>query len=73
MKTGIELIAQEREEQIEKHGWNNDKVYTKEELKQAAIFCLTLKESNYPKTWDRWFYYKVMAKKRKMKPDEFNV
>jgi hypothetical protein len=36
MKSGIELIAEERQEQIEKHGFdvNNDKYYSKNELKK---------------------------------------
>lgn len=43
MKTGIELIAQERQEQIEKHGWDlsNDADYGKGELIDAARFSLT--------------------------------
>ena len=38
MKTGIELIAQERKEQIEKHGWDadHDNHHTYGELRKVA-------------------------------------
>jgi hypothetical protein len=39
MKTGIELIATERQEQIEKHKWN-DSHYKYDELVLLAKFCL---------------------------------
>lgn len=41
MKKGIELILQERKEQIEKHGWSldHDASYADGQLKQAALFC----------------------------------
>lgn len=41
MKTGIELINEERKEQIEKHGWSldHDASYADGQLKQAALFC----------------------------------
>lgn len=44
MKTGIELIAIERQEQIEKHGWDlaHDKDYGQGELLMAAQFCLNI-------------------------------
>jgi hypothetical protein len=50
MKTGIELIAQERKEQIEKHGFTfekYDRYYTHGELLQAACFCLNLANPQY--------------------------
>lgn len=42
MKNGIELIAEERQEQIEKHGKtsDHDDKYSKEELANAAVVCL---------------------------------
>ena len=42
MKTGIELITDERQEQIEKHGWtsDHDKCHENEELVRAAIYAL---------------------------------
>lgn len=42
MKTGIELIAQERQEQISKHGWNSDHdvLHERCELRMmAAVLC----------------------------------
>lgn len=40
-KTGIELIAKERQEQIEKHGWNakHDDKHNTGELADAAAVC----------------------------------
>lgn len=54
MKAGIELITQERKEQIEKHGFSleRDKHYTNGELFQAASFCLELKSCQDEK--GRW-------------------
>lgn len=48
--TGIELIAKEREEQINKHGYNteSDKQYDKEELLDFAISLITLNVNDYP-------------------------
>lgn len=43
MKSGIELIAAERQEQIEKHGWdaNHDNLHKFGELRKAsAILCV---------------------------------
>ena len=72
-KSGIELIAQERQEQIEKHGFdvNNDKYYSSLELIQACLFCLdqytgigkglmTYKE--WPEGWDYYFRDKIINK-----------
>lgn len=51
METGIELIAKERQEQIEKHGFTaeHDKQYIHGELTDAAHFALTLQ--GWPRTW----------------------
>lgn len=42
MKSGIELIAEERQEQIKKHGWNaeHDHLHEDGELKLAAMYAL---------------------------------
>jgi hypothetical protein len=42
MKTGIELIAKERKEQIEKHGWDseNDSLHRDGELVLAAKYAI---------------------------------
>jgi len=53
--TGIELIAQERSEQINLHGITiqmDVENYTEDELRYAAVFCLTLDSNWWPKTWD---------------------
>lgn len=41
MKTGIELILKERQEQINKHGWSldHDASYSDGQLVEAALFC----------------------------------
>lgn len=51
---GVGLIHQERLEQQYKHGYdeNHDRIYTKGELKDAAIFCLTQDFTHYPVNWD---------------------
>lgn len=70
MKTGIELIAQERKEQIEKHGWNDKNTIG---LDQAAIFCLTRKTVDYPLHWNMWFLEKVIAKEKRMTDYDFQI
>ena len=67
MKTGIELIAIERQEQIEKHGWDltRDQDYKNGELSDAAVFCLTLDDKIWP--WNdegigTYFKRKIEAK-----------
>lgn len=70
MKTGFELICDERREQIEKHGWTleHDKDHTNGELVQAALFCI--EQSKWPKIeiavwpefWERDFEWKIRNK-----------
>lgn len=74
MKQGIELIADERREQIEKHGWSldHDKYYSKGQLIQAAIFCKeqaenklsgsTVESVKWPEGWNVYFEHKVRSK-----------
>lgn len=71
MKTGIELIAEERQEQIEKHGFQNDEDYNLEELKEAAIYTLTLDRDKYPASWEFWFHDKLKAKENRMAEMDF--
>jgi len=54
MKSGIELISEERKEQIEKHGWSiqNDKDYSSEQLIKASLFCINQKLFEWPWYWD---------------------
>jgi len=73
-KTGIELIAQERKEQIEKHGWSieHDKDYSNGQLIQAAEFCreqaynsttgCKTEACKWPDGWIKHFENKVRSK-----------
>lgn len=72
--TGIELIAKERQEQIEKHGFSiieDAEFYKNQELIAAALFCIdgvTLPGSGlmtyklWPKSWGQKFKVKIMNK-----------
>ena len=73
MKTGIELIAQERQEQIEKHGFNlsNDEDYSENELVSAAMYALTQEDEHYPRGWGFWFHDKMVKKEERMSEEEF--
>ena len=74
-KTGIELIAAERQEQIDKHGFNveGDKHYLNGELVQAAKFCITLDVKDYPKNWDAWFLFSVGQKRKRLSNKDFSI
>ena len=65
-KTGIELIAEERQEQIEKHGWDlsHDASYSDEQLLKAALFCIDQKRFEWPWGWIGYFRNKVLDKNR---------
>ncbi len=67
MKTGIELISQERQEQIEKHGFDvkRDSDYSKNELVKAAMFCVNPELFEWPYYWHSSFRDKILAKTRK--------
>lgn len=72
--TGIELIAKERQEQIEKHGFDLEKdseYYTQGELMEAAKYALTLEREDYPSSWDFWFHDKMRDKEKRMSEQEF--
>lgn len=64
MKTGVELIAQERKEQIEKHGWDlkNDQDYADGELIKAALFAINPKMFEWPFYWTEEFRNKILSK-----------
>lgn len=72
MKTGIELIGDERREQIEKHGWSlgHDSNYQHKELQQAAYYCLMLADykgykgqnRHWPEDWSNHFEHKTINK-----------
>lgn len=64
MKTGIELIAQERAEQIEKHGRTllDDVVNNQHgELAQVAKYLCTKysPEQEYPRNWSQEFKFRI--------------
>jgi len=75
MKTAIELIEDERAEQIEKHGFSLEKdaqYYKKGELSQAALFCKEQaliklfgkkeESAKWPNDWNSYFENKVRNK-----------
>jgi hypothetical protein len=67
--TGIEFIAKQRAEQLEKHKFSieEDLKHNKyEQLRMGAIFVLTGDEYYYPPTWEQWFYEKISAKESKV-------
>lgn len=70
---GVILIAEERNEQLIKHGFSNDINYTKNELINAAMYCLTENEKFYPTTWDSWFKDKINKKRDNMSKSDFDV
>ena len=64
MKTGVELIAIERQEQIEKHGFDvtKDQGYSKGELIKAALFAINPNQFEWPYYWMEEFRNKILAK-----------
>ena len=67
MTKGAELIAQERQEQVDKHGWDEtDKNYTHNELLSAALFSLDPAEfyAAWPRGWDKYYRDKILNKDR---------
>jgi hypothetical protein len=62
--TGIELIAKERQEQIEKHGWTpeHDDEHSRMQLTDAAAYLLTKKPELFP-DWDYKYWEKFRDKK----------
>jgi hypothetical protein len=65
METGIDLIAKERKEQIEKHGRTIEKDVTENDngqLKYGAVALLNSIEEDFPSEWDSELCKKMMAK-----------
>lgn len=59
MKTGIELIAEERQEQLQKHGWSadHDSKYYNDELLDAAVQYIGGDIVDcWPDGWDKAWY-----------------
>lgn len=68
--TGIELIAKERQEQIEKHGYDekHDFQNRNEELRNTAICLLAHDANKFPfHSWDIKYFVKLFKKDRKEK------
>jgi hypothetical protein len=65
-QTGIELIAQERKEQIEKHGRtiDNDAFYNNDgQLRQAAASLMGQRQTNEdPDGWDTAIWVRMLKK-----------
>ena len=63
---GIDKIAKERKEQIEKHGYTveNDLRYVKGQLLMAATAIIQVDDEHWPTDWDKGQYEKIMAKPR---------
>lgn len=72
---GVALIAQERKEQIEKHGFDitEDDYYDNGELRNAALFSLTGNKKYYPERWQDWFSDNVKKKRKRMNPLKFQI
>ena len=63
--TGIELIAKERQEQIEKHGFTLDHDFyheTSENIIGAAIGAITADMGKFPVNWEDHLVYKIVSK-----------
>lgn len=63
-KTGIELISDERKQQIEKHGFTveKDQKYVNDELVTVATNLLTGNFFDYPATWSSTMCDKLRKK-----------
>lgn len=82
-QTGIELIAQERQEQIEKHGYSvdHDIKHERNENLLGVATCLIRDQWDghywYPESWKvdkkRNFRAKVEAKRARMTAKEFKI
>jgi hypothetical protein len=61
--SGAELIAQERKEQIEKHGFTTEadsRYYNEEQLREAAVGVLAYDSFGVPDNWNvKQFQYMV--------------
>lgn len=72
MKTGVELIAQERQEQIEKHGRTVEKDVKENPSGELLLGAANLihkqcYENDFPGVWDIAICRKMMAKSHKEK------
>lgn len=70
MKTGIELIAKERQEQIEKHGYTVEKDVDFNRFGQLTDAAIMLMQTdrhkmNPPSHWDKAIWNKMINKSEK--------
>lgn len=70
MKTGIELIAQERLEQIEKHGHKNDSHYTDGVLTRAACAICYDSEPETPANFSAPNWAWEIREQKQQRPNE---
>lgn len=66
METGIDLINEERKEQIDKHGFtsaHDKKSNSNGQLAEAAVFAITKDPYHFPENWDESWYNKLSNKK----------
>ncbi len=74
-KTGIELIAQERQERLEKHGWTDkhDSTHENEELVRAAIYALDPCMDNLKQLDIGWAHFVSKIDDKKNRIDQLKV
>lgn len=65
--TGVELIAKERKEQIEKHGWSSehDDQHKEDELIDVVTYILTWDRDYWPDDWEEDQLNKLAGKSYK--------
>ena len=63
---GIDLVAKERSEQINKHGFTveEDSFYKKNELIKAALFCIDDSIFEFPYLWNVAYRNRILRKAR---------
>lgn len=66
MKTGAERIAKERQEQINKHGYDSshDAEHVDNELIKAALFAINPYQFEPPYEWERRFIDRIINKNK---------
>lgn len=76
VKSGVELIAEERHEQIHAHK-HNDARYQHDELMVAANYCLSRLshqiQGEYPYEWSYWFQGKLDDKKQRLSWPQYKI
>ena len=78
MKTGVELITEERQKQIDKHGFtaehhalNSEKLYNNNQMQQASIYLLDEDvsedemQSRIPVNWDKQWFLRLNSRDKK--------